>query len=113
MTRNQHHLIAHDPIAPLLRRLDLVGGYSDGMDAPDIYQDAALAEITLVCSRCNAALDSEDLPQGEPRFPESGYFLALANEAYRLGWLIEYDGANARYFDYRILCPLCAKQEPT
>jgi hypothetical protein len=49
------------------------------------------------------------LPEGQPRFADSGYFVALANEAYRRGWLIEYDGPNASYFDYRILCPDCAR----
>jgi hypothetical protein len=77
------------------------------MDAPDIYQDAALADITLICHQCKASLDSEDLPKGQPRFADSGYFVALANEAYRRGWLIEYDGPNASYFDYRIHCPEC------
>src|SRR5690349_4190040 len=38
------------------------------MDAPDIYQDAALADITLICQQCKASLDSENLPEGQPRF---------------------------------------------
>ena len=81
------------------------------MDAPDIYQDAAHADITLICHQCNASLDSEDLPEGQPRFSDSGYFVALANEAYRRGWLIEYDSTNASYFDCRILCPECARDK--
>jgi hypothetical protein len=81
------------------------------MDAPDIYQDAALAEITLICNQYKASLDSDDLPEGQPRFSDPGYFVALANEAYRIGWLIEYDGPDANYFDYRILCPECAKRQ--
>jgi hypothetical protein len=83
------------------------------MDAPDIYQDAALAEITLICQQCEASLDSEDLPEGQPRFSDSGYFVALANEAYRRGWLIEYTGPSANYFDYHILCPDCAGRKTT
>ena len=55
------------------------------MDAPDICQDTALADITLVCHRCKASLDSDDMPEGQPRFSDSGYFVALANEAYRRG----------------------------
>jgi hypothetical protein len=81
------------------------------MDAPDIYHDAEFADIALICHRCNASLDSEDLPEGQPRFSDAGYFVALANEAYRRGWLIECDGPNASYFDYRILCPECARRK--
>ena len=84
------------------------GRYDVDMDSPDIYQDAALADITLICQQCKAILDSDDLAEGQPRFSDSGYFVALANEAYRRGWLIEYEGLNASYFDYRILCPECA-----
>jgi hypothetical protein len=81
------------------------------MDAPDIYQDAALADITLICGQCKASLDSDDLPDGQPHFSDPGYFVALANAAYRLGWLIEYNGPNANYFNYRILCAECAKRQ--
>jgi hypothetical protein len=82
------------------------------MPVPDTYLDAALAEITLVCHQCQASLDSEDSPSDQPRFPESNYVEALAEAAFRLGWLIEYQGLNASYFDYRILCPSCAKSAP-
>jgi hypothetical protein len=78
------------------------------MGAPDIYQDAALADITLICGQCGASLDSEDLLIDQPRYPDSRCFVALADEAYRRGWLIEYTGPQATYFDYRILCPGCA-----
>jgi hypothetical protein len=81
------------------------------MSVPDIYLDAALAEITLVCQHCQASLDSDDLPSDQPRFPESNYVEVLAEAAFRLGWLIEYHGTNASYFDYRIFCPACAKGE--
>jgi hypothetical protein len=74
----------------------------------DIYYDAALAAITLFCEDCKASLDSEDLPPGQPHFPASGYFVALGNEAHRLGWLIEYFGSSPSYFDYQIRCPECA-----
>lgn len=81
------------------------------MGAPDIYQDAALAEITLVCGQCGTTLDSEDLPVDQPRYPGAGYFRALADESHRRGWLIEYTGPSGAYFDYRILCPNCAPRK--
>lgn len=83
------------------------------MSVPDIYLDAALAEISLVCQQCQASLDSDELPPDQPRFPESNYVEALAEAAFRLGWLIEYHGTHPSYFDYRILCPSCAKSAPT
>ena len=81
------------------------------MDVPDIYLDAAIAEITLVCDRCRGHLDSEDLPGGHPRFAGDGWFVALANEAHQRGWVIEYSGPDANYCDYRILCPECARHK--
>jgi hypothetical protein len=73
------------------------------MVTPDVYYDAALACITLICDECDANLDSEDLPEGQPRFKDSGYYLALGDEAFRRGWRIEYRD------DFQVLCPECAK----
>ena len=80
------------------------------MDVPDIYLDAALAEITLRCDRCDASLDTDDLPEGQPRFGDDNWFQNLAAESLRRGWLIEYIGPEASYFDYRIHCPICSKK---
>lgn len=83
------------------------------MEIPDIYLDAVLAEITLRCHQCQASLDSEDLPEGQPRFGDDNWLECLAAEAVRSGWLIEYTGPDASFFDYRILCPKCSKSVPS
>lgn len=80
------------------------------MDVPDIYLDAALAEITLSCESCDARLGAEDLPADQPRFGDDNWYQNLAAESLRRGWLIEYSGTEANYFDYRIKCPKCANR---
>lgn len=83
------------------------------MNVPEIYLDAALAEITLHCHQCDTSLDPHDLPPDQPRFGADGWYENLAAEALRRGWLIEYNAPDSSYFDYRIACPNCATDRGT
>ena len=74
------------------------------METSEAYHNGAFICITLFCAKCHATLDSNDLPKGQPRFKEDGWYLALGDEAFRLGWLVNEDD------DFRALCPQCAKE---
>ena len=78
------------------------------METPDDYHEAAFISITLICDECrNCCLDSEDLPEGQPRFPDEGYFIALGDEAFRLGWHVCHNAAGD---DLLTICPDCARR---
>jgi hypothetical protein len=74
-----------------------------GMATPDCFYDAALVCITLTCDRCHASLDPDDDLGPSVSFETDGWFVALGDEAYRLGWLVEIEGN-----DIRTTCPACA-----
>jgi hypothetical protein len=75
------------------------------MATPERYYDAALICITLVCERCQASLDPDkDLDPGVG-FHTDGWYILLADEAYRLGWQIE---IGASEVGFTATCPACA-----
>lgn len=71
-----------------------------GMTTPDRFYDAALVCITLICDRCHATLDPDEDLGPDVSFK---WFVTLGDEAYRLGWLVEFEDD-----DIRITCPACA-----
>jgi hypothetical protein len=76
------------------------------MATPDFYYDAALICITLVCERCQATLDpDQDLGPGMS-YTSDGWFVLLADEAYRRGWLIDMGEKDG---NITATCPTCAR----
>src|SRR5688572_19645142 len=76
----------------------------------EVYYTASMVEIVLICRECGSSLDPDvDLgPNHSFKSDRYYYYVRLGDEAYKLGWLVEY-GASG---DYPILCPLCAAKEP-
>ena len=75
------------------------------MATPEHYYDAALVCIVLICDTCRASLDPDEDLGPDVGFDKSdNWFILLADEAYRRGWLLDTAGDGIR-----ATCPSCAK----
>ena len=84
------------------------------METPEIYYDAALIGVELICDECwECCLDYYDLVAGpwpplelRPLFPPGDYVTIIGDEAFRRGWHVYYTAVG----DLRTICPTCARR---